>query len=139
MEFVGLMLEIMYVFGCSIGNSCKTILGLHCKGVGSAIELGILSTHVLCHEASSVLQLVGKSVHLLLGALLVIPVGFCTYHDSQILMYISCFLVGWHRSAPASLGGKYHDFFFLLFCLQMFRVKDPKVSLDFYSRVMGMS
>lgn len=29
--------------------------------------------------------------------------------------------------------------FFLYFNLQMFRVKDPKASLDFYSRVLGMS
>lgn len=30
-------------------------------------------------------------------------------------------------------------FFHALFQLQMFRIKDPKVSLDFYSRVLGMS
>jgi len=29
-------------------------------------------------------------------------------------------------------------FLFILW-LQMYRIKDPKVSLDFYSRVLGMS
>lgn len=29
--------------------------------------------------------------------------------------------------------------FLCSFWLQMFRIKDPKVSLDFYSRVLGMS
>jgi hypothetical protein len=29
-------------------------------------------------------------------------------------------------------------FFFLKFGAQMYRIKDPKASLDFYSRVLGM-
>jgi hypothetical protein len=32
----------------------------------------------------------------------------------------------------------FSNFFFWYF-MQMFRIKDPKVSLDFYSRVLGMS